>query len=99
MVPFLVSSPFRGLQIYLRSDQNHNLTRCVRLCDSFTCAITTILHFIETGNYMFSQRASTEFLLLTMSDFNIRAGLASSKYSIAALQECAINASLNIAEH
>ncbi|KAF1931822.1 uncharacterized protein M421DRAFT_321363 [Didymella exigua CBS 183.55] len=78
---------------------DHGLTHCIRLRDDFPYAITTIFHFIETGNYTFDQRAFIAYPLLTALDFHVHIYLAGSKYGLVALQDHAINAYLGIAEH
>lgn len=58
-----------------------------------------MLHFAETGHYVFDQQAFTKFPLLTTLDFHIHMYLVGSKYGIVALRDCAINAYLSIAEY
>ncbi len=58
-----------------------------------------MLYFIETGQYVFDERAFVKHPLLTTLDFHIHAYLVSSKYDIPALQNCAMSAYLSIAEH
>lgn len=57
------------------------------------------MHFIETGNYMFDQRAFIAYPFLTALDLHIHTFLSGSKYGAVALQNHAINAYLDIAEH
>jgi hypothetical protein len=58
-----------------------------------------MLYFIENGNYVCNPQAYVEFPLLTTLDYHIHAYLVGSKYGIPALQDCAINAYIAIAEH
>lgn len=58
-----------------------------------------MLHFIETGSYMFDQRAFTAYPLLTALDFHIHTFLSGGKYGVMALRDHAIDAYLDIAEH
>ncbi|KAF3033384.1 hypothetical protein E8E12_005097 [Didymella heteroderae] len=78
---------------------DHGLTRCIRLRNDFPYAITTMFHFIETGNYVFDQRAFAAYPLLTALDFHIHTYLAGSKYGFVAFLERAINAYVAVAEH
>ncbi|KAJ4992273.1 BTB/POZ domain-containing protein [Stagonosporopsis vannaccii] len=74
------------------------LTRRVRLRDDFPHAVTIMLHFIETGHYVFDRLAFDRFPTLTTLDLHIHAYLASIKYGITALRDCVIAAYLSIAE-
>ncbi|KAF9696486.1 hypothetical protein EKO04_005627 [Ascochyta lentis] len=74
-------------------------TRCIRLRDDFPYAITTMLHFVETGSYMWDLRALKEYPRLTTLDFNVHSYLVGSKYGISTLRDRAINAYLSIADH
>jgi hypothetical protein len=58
-----------------------------------------MFHFIETGDYMFDQRAFVAYPLLTALDFHIHTYLAGSKYGVVTLRDHAVNAYLGIAEH
>lgn len=58
-----------------------------------------MLHFIETSDYIFDQRAFERFPLLTTLDFHVHSYLVSNKYGIAALRDCVIDAYLSIAQH
>ncbi|KAF3052143.1 hypothetical protein E8E11_011421 [Didymella keratinophila] len=78
---------------------DHGLTRCIRLRNDFPYAVTTMFHFIETGNYMFDQRAFAAYPLLTVLDFHVHTYLAGSKYGLAAFRDNAINAYVGIAGH
>lgn len=80
-------------------NQDQGLTRRIRLRDDFPYAIVIMLHFIETGHYVFDQRAFQRFPLLTTLDFHVHTYLVSSKYGITALRDCAIKAYLDITEH
>lgn len=57
-----------------------------------------MLHFVETGAYVFDRRAFTAYPLLTALDLHIHAYLASIKYGITALRDCVIEAYLETAE-
>lgn len=58
-----------------------------------------MFHFLESGNYMFDQRAFKAYPLLTALDFHIHAYLAGSKYGFEALRDHAMHSYLDIAEH
>lgn len=47
-----------------------------------------MLHFLETGQYVFDQRAFERFPLLTTLDYHIHVYLVSEKYGIASLRDC-----------
>lgn len=79
--------------------QDPSLTRCIRLRDDFPYAITTMLHFIETSDYMYDPRAFENYPLLTTLDYQVHTYLVANKYDIPALQDCTINAYLAIAEN
>ncbi|KAH6643552.1 hypothetical protein C7974DRAFT_671 [Boeremia exigua] len=74
------------------------LTRCLRLRDDFPYAITIMLYFIETGYYVFDQRAFTRHPLLSALDYHIHAYLVGRKYNIKGLRDCAIKAYLITAQ-
>ncbi|KAJ4338486.1 hypothetical protein N0V95_008056 [Ascochyta clinopodiicola] len=76
-----------------------HLTLCVRLRDDFPYAITTLLHFVETGNYVWDPQAFEKYPRLTTLDFNVHSYLVGSKYGVSALQDHAIHAYLSIVEH
>ena len=57
-----------------------------------------MLHFVETGAYVFDQRAFTAYPLLTTLDLHIHAYLVSTKYGITAMRDCVIKAYLETAE-
>ncbi|KAJ4317312.1 hypothetical protein N0V94_004997 [Neodidymelliopsis sp. IMI 364377] len=78
---------------------NPSYTRCVRLRNDFPYAITSMLHFIETGSYVCDPQAFARYPLLTTLDFHVHAYLVASKYDIAELQDHAIDAYLSIAGH
>lgn len=89
--PFLVSrSPPCYFPNSLTMYQDPDLRRCIRLRDDFPYAISTMLYFIETGNYECNPHAYTAFPLLTPLDYHIHAYLVSSKYGVVALQERAL---------
>lgn len=58
-----------------------------------------MFHFIETGYYMFDQRAFAAYPLLTALDFHVHTYLAGSKYGLLAFRDHAINGYVGIAEH
>lgn len=61
-----------------------------QILSSLLLKLSTMLYFIETGNYECNPHAYTAFPLLTPLDYHIHAYLVSSKYGVVALQERAL---------
>lgn len=78
--------------------QEPTFTRCIRLRDDPPYAIRTMLHFIDSGNYIFDQQAFMQLPLLTTLDYHIHTYLVSTKYDIAALEELMVKKYIDFAE-